>query len=105
MGVRFADQYSLLHSAIGVVLQYWSVPFWMAIVLHTIFEIVENTAFGMSLINRLFVGNGAFRWPGGKEFPDSLLNQVGDTVFFAVGWLFARWVNQTGLQNRWHAVP
>jgi hypothetical protein len=104
MGVRFADQYSLLHAAVGVILNFWSVPFWLALGLHILFEFIENTSFGMSIINRIFVGKGAFRWPGGKEFPDTPLNQLGDNVFFALGWIVAYWVNRTGNEHQWHRI-
>ena len=51
MGLNFADQYSLLHFAVGVVLYFWNIPLSLAIILHTIFEIVENTKMGMKFIN------------------------------------------------------
>ena len=28
-------------------------------------------------------------WPGGKLFPDSLTNQIGDTIGAILGWLSA----------------
>ncbi len=103
MGARFADQYSLLHGAVGVLLQYWSVPFWLGLGLHILFEIFENTRFGMSIINRFFVGSGPFRWPGGKEFPDTAVNQLGDNFFFTIGWLVAYATNRTGIREGWHS--
>ena len=57
MGLHFADQYSLLHYAVGVVAYFWIIPFILTIIIHTIFEIIENTTFGMGIINRFFVKN------------------------------------------------
>ena len=85
MGANFADQYSLLHYAVGVIAYFWNIPFILTIIIHTIFEIVENTKFGMGIINRFFVKNRRFSWPGGKNKPDAFITNVGDTIFFAVG--------------------
>jgi hypothetical protein len=105
MGVRFADQYSILHGAVGVVLYFWSVPFLLSLVLHTVFEVLENTKSGMSFINRYFVGSGPFQWPGGKEFADTPLNMFGDTVWFSLGWGVAYWLDALGTRYRWHRAP
>jgi len=86
MGNTLLDQYSLLHGAVGVVAYFWQIPFVWAILIHTLFEWVENTETGMALINRVFVREGAFGWPGAKTAADSLVNCVGDTAAFAVGW-------------------
>ena len=43
MGKNIIDQYSYLHFAVGIILFYWDIDLITAIILHTIFEIVENT--------------------------------------------------------------
>ena len=78
------DQYSLLHFAVGVISRYWDISLVWLLVLHTIFEVVENTAPGMRFINTWIPF-----WPGGKPQPDSILNRVGDTVFSLIGWVIA----------------
>jgi hypothetical protein len=58
------------------------------IVIHIVFEYVENTQWGMSIINTYFT-----MWPGGKPYPDNLLNQASDVVFSAIGWLVAYYLD------------
>jgi hypothetical protein len=84
MGLLFYDQYSLLHFSVGVVMYFWGFSLWWAFVIHTFFELFENTQVGVSFITDYFTF-----WPGGKSFPDSHLNMLGDTVFFIVGFVSA----------------
>ena len=84
MGTAFYDGYSVLHAAVGVVAWHWGVGFVWWVLLHTLFEYLENTATGMHFINTYITA-----WPGGKPSADSLLNCVGDTVFAAIGWWIA----------------
>ena len=83
MGRTWFDQYSLLHLAVGIVAYFWSISLFMTILIHILFEIIENTQFGMNLINTYF----KYWWPGGKSYPDSLLNNTTDTIFTGIGWL------------------
>lgn len=93
MGLCFVDKYSLLHFAVGIIIFYWNVPFLLACVIHTVFEIVENTSTGMYIINTYISNKGYFSWPGGKPYPDTVINSIGDTVFFAIGWGIANQFN------------
>jgi len=102
MGLNFADQYSLLHFAVGVVLYFWNIPFFIAIILHTIFEMLENTEIGMKFINTYIIHPGLFSWPGGKDYADSFLNNVGDTIFFAIGWILSAYLDVTGTKQGWY---
>jgi len=43
---------------------------------------------GMNIINTYFT-----MWPGGKPYPDNLLNQVSDVVFSVIGWLAAYYLD------------
>ena len=83
MGNTLFDQYSLLHFSVGVVAYFWSVSFSMIMIIHILFEVIENTSFGMNLINTYFKR----WWPGGKPYPDSLVNSISDTIFTGFGWL------------------
>jgi hypothetical protein len=85
MGLRAFDQYSLLHFAAGVIAYFWSISFFIVILVHIFFEFFENTSIGMNLINTYFLR----WWPGGKTHPDSLLNRTSDTIFTGLGWLAA----------------
>lgn len=89
MGLRFFDQYSLLHFAVGIVAYFWSISLFIVIVLHILFEFIENTPIGMNLINTYFIG----WWPGGKTHPDNLLNSTSDVLFTVIGWLLAYKLN------------
>ncbi len=84
MGSAFTDQYSLLHFAVGIVSRYWNVSLFWLIVFHTLFEVLENTAYGMNFINTYIPF-----WPGGKTHADTILNRVGDTVYSGLGWVLA----------------
>ena len=95
MGFYFLDQYSLLHFSVGVVAYFWSLPLWLWNTIHIIFEVLENTQVGMQLIN-----NFTF-WPGGKNFSDGKINQVGDIVSGHIGWLLAYYLDKYGSRYGW----
>ena len=97
MGTYFMDQYSLLHFAVGIVMYFWGLSLRHAFVLHTIFELSENTELGMRFINSNFS-----MWPGGKPKADSNLNILGDTVFALIGFWLARYVDIKGNQFGWY---
>ncbi len=84
MGTAFYDGYSVLHIAVGVVAWHWGIGFLSWVLMHALFEFLENTATGMHFINTYVTA-----WPGGKPLADSLLNRTGDTVFAAFGWWIA----------------
>jgi hypothetical protein len=84
MGTNIIDKYSYLHFAVGIIFYYWNIDLFYSIILHTIFEIVENSSFGIHIINNFITF-----WPGGKPSPDTFINCVGDTLFFILGWLSA----------------
>jgi hypothetical protein len=89
MGYQLFDKYTYLHFAMGIVAYFWniSLPNW--IILHTIFEIVENTQMGMNIITNYIV-----LWPGGKQHSDAIINNVGDTLGAILGWLSAYYLVQ-----------
>jgi hypothetical protein len=80
MGLYFTDQFSLLHFAVGIVVYYWNMSFILWFIVHMIFEYVENTKYGMSIINNFVY------WPGGKDHADSLINNLGDQFYALIGW-------------------
>lgn len=84
MGVAFTDQYSLLHFAVGILSRYWNMPLLWLLLLHALFETLENTERGMWFINTYIP-----YWPGGKTHSDSILNRVGDTIYSGLGWVVA----------------
>ena len=85
MGNLIFDQYTLLHFAVGVVAYFFDINFLLWFIIHTIFEVVENTPYGINFINRYL-----FFWPGGKPKADSIVNSVGDTLGAMLGWLCAK---------------
>lgn len=104
MGLNFADQYSILHFSVGSVAYFWNIPFLIALIGHTIFELGENTDSGMKFINEYFIRPGYFSWPGGKNYADSRLNMVGDTFFFALGWLLSAYLDVIGTKRKWYTT-
>ena len=91
MGYRFIDQYSYLHFVVGATIFYWNISLFHWFLLHTLFEIVENTSTGIYIIN-----NYITFWPGGKPKADTLINNLGDTVFAILGWLSALLITSQG---------
>ena len=89
MGKQFVDQYSILHFSSGVLAYFWGVPAKNWFFLNVGFEIIENTEFGMKIINEKFT-----YWPGGKPFRDSFLNGLGDTLSSLGGWYVASKIDQ-----------
>ena len=85
MGQTFADKYSVLHFATGIAAFFWGFSKIIFAGLHISFEILENTEWGMNLINRLPF------WPGGKTHADSVVNMLGDTVFAVLGFVLAEY--------------
>lgn len=83
MGIDFFDQYSILHLAVGIIAFFWGMPLHIFVILHLLFEMTENTQFGINMINRFPL------WPGGKQFPDSFSNSISDTIFAIIGWIIA----------------
>ena len=88
MGTKLMDRFSYLHFSVGVIFYYWKIGLIPSLILHTVFEVLENTEFGMNIIN-----NYITLWPGGKPHADTFTNNVGDTIFFILGWLSAQYIN------------
>ena len=104
MGYYFLDQYSILHFSVGVVMYFWNIPFVTALTLHVIFEIIENTNIGMNFINKYFIHQGYFSWPGGKNYSDSLINTIGDNVFFILGYVISYYADIYAVKNKWSKI-
>ena len=83
MGQGFIDRYNFLHFASGIIANFrnWDRIQWFLV--HFAFEMVENSAIGMSIINSLPF------WPGGKRQADSWVNILGDNLFAVLGHWFA----------------
>ena len=90
MGYHLVDQYSLLHFAVGIIAYFWSISLGMIVVLHIVFEYVENTPWGMNVINTYFKR----WWPGGKTHADNLLNQTSDVLFAGLGWIISYYIDR-----------
>jgi hypothetical protein len=87
MGTKLIDQYSLLHFATGIIFCFFNISLLNSFIIHTIFEISENTKAGIH-----FIDNYLTFWPGGKKSSDSFINSVGDTIFFLLGWIIAYFI-------------
>ena len=83
MGQRIFDQYTYLHFCIGSVGFFFGITFRNWIILHTIFEIVENNKYGVKVLKQIPF------WPGGKSRNDAFINSVGDTIGTILGWIMA----------------
>lgn len=84
MGNRLFDQYTLLHFAVGIVCYFWGLSHNNLLIIHIVFELLENTPMGIVIINKIPF------WPGGKPHADAVINMISDTVACQVGWLCAQ---------------
>ena len=91
MGNRFVDQYTYLHYAVGIIIYFWNISLWKWVGIHTIFEICENTKYGIYFINQYITF-----WPGGKPKPDNIINIIGDSIGAIIGWLSAYYIDHIG---------
>ena len=85
MGEKLFDNYSRLHFLWGFIAYNLGISSNNWFILHTLFEISENSPLGIFIINHYFT-----LWPGGKKNPDTLLNMFGDTLFTMLGWYTAK---------------
>jgi hypothetical protein len=85
MGEKFIDKFSLLHFAVGIIFYYFNISLFNSIIIHTLFEIIENSKSGI-----IFINTKLKFWPGGKPKADTFINSIGDTVFFIFGWIVAK---------------
>ena len=100
MGIKIADQYSLLHIASGIIAYFWGISFNMWFIIHFMFEFIENTELGINFINTWLKNI----WPGGKQYPDSIQNTISDTAFGLIGWLFAYMIDYYGNKFGWYEM-
>lgn len=98
MGLFAFDQYSLLHFAVGIITYFFNISFYNALLIHILFEYIENTLIGMKVIN-----NYLTFWPGGKPYQDSTINTLFDNVFFSIGWLLAYYMDKWSTEH--HLYP
>lgn len=91
MGVYILDQYFYLHFAVGIIAYFWNISLLHFFIIHTIFEILENTKTFMYIIN-----NYILAWPGGKQESDTIINNIGDTIGAMLGWYSAYYLDKLG---------
>tara|TARA_Y100001968_G_C19352694_1_gene715530 strand:+ start:391 stop:696 length:306 start_codon:yes stop_codon:yes gene_type:complete len=97
MGYLLFDQYTLLHFSTGVIAYFWNISFPLWIIIHVLFEIIENTKLGIYFIN-----NYITFWPGGKPKADSLINIIGDNIGGIFGWQVANYLDKLGEKYNWY---
>lgn len=88
MGNYLFDKFTYLHFASGIIAYFFKIKLSIWILIHTLFEIIENSSFGIYFINKYL-----FFWPGGKPKSDSLFNSLGDGLGAILGWLSAYFIN------------
>ena len=96
MGTKLLDQYTYLHFASGIIAYFWNINLKNWIIIHTFFEILENTKFGVYTINKFKY------WPGGKPYSDNIINIIGDTIGALIGWLSAYYIDNLGKKYKWY---
>ena len=98
MGNQLFDQYTYLHLAVGVIAYFWDISLPNLILLHSIFEFLENTPAGMHAINNFLPF-----WPGGKPRSDTGINILGDTLGAILGWISAYYIDTAGHTWGWYS--
>ena len=91
MGLILFDQYTYLHFASGIIAYFFNISILTWFVIHSLFEIIENNNIGINIINKYFKF-----WPGGKPYPDSFINSIGDTIGTIIGWISAYLLDKYG---------
>jgi hypothetical protein len=91
MGFKIFDQYTYLHFASGIIAYFFNISILSWIVLHSLFEIIENSTHGIKIINTYLKF-----WPGGKPYQDTFINSIGDTIGTLLGWLSAYLLDKYG---------
>lgn len=81
MGDTIVDKFSLLHFLVGILFYTMNIDFYSTFLLHTLFELMENSAKGI-----FFIDTYLPFWPGGKRKADSMINTLSDTVLSMFGW-------------------
>lgn len=99
MGNKLLDQYTYLHFASGIISYFWGIHLIDWIILHTIFEIIENSNIGIMIINKYIK-----IWPGGKQYSDKFINSFGDTIGAILGWLSACFIDNLGNKYGWYKL-
>lgn len=89
MGYKIIDQYSLLHFCTGCIAYFFGINIVNWIILHTIFEIIENSKYGV-----YFIDNYLTFWPGGKKKSDNLINSISDLIFAIIGFTLALYLDK-----------
>tara|TARA_Y100001970_G_C13898116_1_gene682163 strand:+ start:143 stop:451 length:309 start_codon:yes stop_codon:yes gene_type:complete len=97
MGKYIFDQFVYLHFAAGIVAYFFGIKLPIWILLHTMFELAENTNIGMTIINKYMTF-----WPGGKPYADTDINMIGDTIGTLIGWLSAYYLDTIGAKMNWY---
>jgi len=99
MGLYFVDQFTYLHFAVGIIMYYWGISIEKWFIIHTIFELLENTEIGLNIINKYIIF-----WPGKKPQLDSIINIIGDTIGGLLGWLSAYYLDQLCNKYGWYPL-
>ena len=88
MGFLLTDNFSILHFAVGIVFYFFGISLYKSTIIHIIFELAENTPIVMNITN------STGWWPGGKPKSDNYINMFGDTIYFMLGWIIAKYVDK-----------
>ena len=79
MGSSLTDGFSVLHFLSGIFARFLGLDKITWLIIHVVFELAENSPWGMKLINMMPY------WPGGKDHADNWTNMIGDTFYAMLG--------------------
>ena len=78
------DEWSIVHVSGGIVAAQTGITLPQFMVLHTLFELVENTDQGTGLLSKI-------GWD--RKNGDTWANIAGDTLSAVAGWYLGKWAN------------
>ena len=97
MGLNYIDQFTLLHFSTGISAYFWNIPFIYFIIIHILFEIFENTNWGINIINNIKI------WPGrNTNKKDSILNYIFDNIAAILGFYISYYLDKYGSEYNWY---
>ena len=101
MRSKIFDQFTYLHFASGIISYFWGISFVLWLIVHSIYEYLETTQFGIYIINNYF---GKI-WPGGgKHKNEGFNNAIGDTIGAIFGWISAYYLDNLGNKYQWYSL-
>ena len=91
MGEYIFDQYTLIHFSVGIIMYFLGINLHTWIIIHILFEIFENSPYGLYFFNKYLNIKGSSNDMYKK---DHIINSIGDIIGAKLGWLCASYIHK-----------